>query len=72
MFRKTGGAADEQQLVSFLGQQLQPAWHLLRIQAQARWAVLQALLLLREHKEALEAVVSYLETRPRNVVQEGA
>lgn len=55
-----GGVADEQSLVSLFAP-LQPAWNIIRIQGQARWAVLQAILLIREHKGAFDAVVKGLE-----------
>ena len=50
-----GGASDEQSLISFFTS-IQPPWTLARIQGQARWAVLQAILLLREHKSSYDAL----------------
>ena len=55
-----GGATDEQALVQFLTS-IQPPWNILRIQGQARWAVLQAILLIREHRESYDALVKVLE-----------
>eukprot|EP01038_Epipyxis_sp_PR26KG_P007447 gene7447-10148_t len=56
-----GGAVDEQQLISFLSQ-VQPPWNILRIQGQARWAVMQAILLIREHQDSYDALVDALST----------
>jgi len=53
--RAEGGASDEQSLVSFFTS-IQPPWTLARIQGQARWAVMQAVLLLREHKASYDAL----------------
>ena len=55
-----GGAVDERSLVQFLST-IQPPWNILRVQGQARWAVLQAILLLREHEKAYEALVQALK-----------
>lgn len=46
-----GGLDDERQLIDFFQTQVQPGWSTPRVQTQARWAVTQALLLIREHKE---------------------
>jgi hypothetical protein len=60
-FGKTeGGIADEQSLITFLNG-VQPPWNILRIQGQARWAALQAMLVLREHRESYDALVECLE-----------
>lgn len=58
--KSEGGIADEQSLITFLNG-VQPPWNILRIQGQARWAALQAILLIREHKEAYNALVRCLE-----------
>lgn len=55
-----GGATDEKQLIQFFTI-IQPPWNILRIQSQARWAATQAILLIKEHREAFEAVVRGLE-----------
>lgn len=57
--RTEGGIADEQSLISFLNG-VQPPWNILRIQGQARWAALQAILLIREHKASYDALVECL------------
>ncbi len=54
-----GGIVDEQQLISFFTS-IQPPWNLLRIQGQARWAVLQAILLIKEHEKSFNALVEAL------------
>lgn len=54
-----GGVMDEQQLIGFFTSLQQP-WNLLRIQEQARWAALQAILILKEHKESYAALVDAL------------
>lgn len=60
LFNKAeGGAVDEQSLVNFLAS-VQPPWNVLRIQGQARWAVLQALLLIKEHRASYDALVAAL------------
>eukprot|EP00607_Mallomonas_marina_P000778 CAMPEP_0182431350 /NCGR_PEP_ID=MMETSP1167-20130531/48508_1 /TAXON_ID=2988 /ORGANISM="Mallomonas Sp, Strain CCMP3275" /LENGTH=585 /DNA_ID=CAMNT_0024617595 /DNA_START=82 /DNA_END=1836 /DNA_ORIENTATION=+ len=56
-----GGASDEQSLVTFFTS-MQPPWNLLRIQGQARWGVLQALLLIKEHQMAYDALLDTLQT----------
>lgn len=55
-----GGAADEKSLIS-LFTSISPAWNIIRIQGQARWAVAQCILLLREHRDSFKAVVKALE-----------
>lgn len=55
-----GGLADEETLIRLL-RQIQPPWNILRIQGQARWAVVQAILLIQEHKESYEALVKVLQ-----------
>lgn len=59
--RAEGGVSDEQALVDFLTS-LNPPWNLLRIQSKARWAAVQAILLIKEHQESYEALVSVLES----------
>lgn len=54
-----GGVADEQALVQFLTS-ISPPWNILKIQGQARWAVLQSILLIREHRAAYDALVEGL------------
>lgn len=55
-----GGAVDEQSLVGFLTS-IQPPWNNLRIQGQARWAAMQAILLIREHEKSYDALCLALE-----------
>ena len=55
-----GGAVDEQSLVGFLTS-IQPPWNILRIQGQARWAAMQAILLIREHEDSYDALCTALE-----------
>jgi hypothetical protein len=55
-----GGAVDEQSLVGFLTS-IQPPWNILRIQGQARWAAMQAILLIREHEKSYDALCLALE-----------
>lgn len=55
-----GGESDENLYKAMVGQ-LQPVWPPAKISNQARWSVLQAFLLLKEHKKAHEAVVNALE-----------
>jgi hypothetical protein len=57
-----GGASDEQALISLLSG-LSPAWSPSAISMQARWAVLQAILLLRENHDAYSAVVAAMTVR---------
>ena len=59
--RTEGGLDDERQLVDFLQVQVQPSWQLPRVQTQARWAVVQALLLIKEHQASYDAVVETLQ-----------
>jgi len=54
-----GGTVDEQELFSLLTQ-VQPPWNLIRIQGQARWAAVQALLLIKEHQRAYDALFEAL------------
>ena len=61
-YNKTeGGLDDERQMIDFFQTQVQPGWSTPRVQTQARWAVTQALLLIREHKDAYNALVSTLQ-----------
>jgi hypothetical protein len=57
--RAEGGADDERQLIKFFTD-IQPPWNLARIQSQARWAVVQSFLLIKEHQASYEALVSVL------------
>jgi hypothetical protein len=62
--RAEGGAADEQTLISFFSS-VSPPWNIVRVQGQARWGVLQAILLIKEHQAAYDALVEALrEGRP--------
>lgn len=54
--RAEGGLSDEQELINFFTS-VSPPWNMLRIQSQARWAVMQAILLIREHQTAFDALV---------------
>lgn len=54
-----GGTVDEQELFSLLTQ-VQPPWNLIRIQGQARWAAVQALLLIKEHQKSYDALFEAL------------
>ena len=54
-----GGAIDESSLIQFLSS-IQPPWNILKIQGQARWAALQAILLIKEHQESYNALVDAL------------
>lgn len=58
--RAEGGVLDEQSLIGFLTS-IQPPWNIMRIQGQARWAAVQAILLIREHQEAYDALVTAME-----------
>jgi hypothetical protein len=58
--RAEGGATDERSLLQFLTT-IQPPWNILRVQGQARWAALQAILILREHEASYEALVAALQ-----------
>jgi hypothetical protein len=55
-----GGAGDEQALVSLLGNL---SWSPSAISMQARWAVLQAILLLRENRDAYYSIVDLMAKR---------
>ena len=55
-----GGVVDEKALVGFLTS-FSPPWNLVRIQGQARWSAMQAILLIREHQAAFDALVDVLE-----------
>jgi hypothetical protein len=55
-----GGASDEQAIVQLLVTMTRPSWTLPRVQDQARWGVVQASLLLKEHARAYEALVTAL------------
>ena len=55
-----GGAVDEQNLVQFLTS-IQPPWNILRVQGQARWAAMQAILLIKEHENSYNALCVALE-----------
>ena len=55
-----GGVVDEKALVGFLTS-FSPPWNLVRIQGQARWSAMQAILLIREHQAAFDALVEVLE-----------
>ena len=55
-----GGVVDEKALVSFLTS-FSPPWNVMRIQGQARWAAMQAILLIREHQASYDALVKALE-----------
>jgi len=58
--RAEGGVSDEQALSGFLTT-IQPPWGIGRIQGQARWAVSQAICLLREHQDAYNALAETLK-----------
>lgn len=58
--RSEGGISDERSLTGFLTS-VQPPWSINRIQGQARWAVSQAILLLREHQDSYDALVEVLK-----------
>ena len=55
-----GGVVDEKALVGFLTS-FSPPWNIVRIQGQARWSAMQAILLIREHQAAFDALVAVLE-----------
>ena len=56
-----GGYADEQALVQMLSN-LRPAWRPERILSLARWSVVQAVELLRAHREEHEALAERMAT----------
>merc|ERR1719359_2068925 len=57
-----GGRSDEAALIALLSQlDGGRTWDIARIQAQARWASSQAVLLLREHRAAFDALCAALE-----------
>ena len=55
-----GGVVDERSLIAFLTS-FSPPWNGMRIQVQARWAAMQAILLIREHQASFDALVEALE-----------
>ncbi|KAJ1429317.1 hypothetical protein B484DRAFT_449459 [Ochromonadaceae sp. CCMP2298] len=55
-----GGIADERALLGLLSTSISPPWSLPRIQGQARWAVLQAVQLIREHRASYDAATEAL------------
>jgi hypothetical protein len=55
-----GGASDEAAIVELLTS-TNPPWNLARVRDQARWGVVQAALLLEEHRASYEALVATLE-----------
>lgn len=57
-----GGDSDIFAMVRLLAG-LQPAWEVNQIRVQAKWAVLQAVLLLREYREAYDALKDAMENR---------
>lgn len=58
----SGGEADVAALVRLLGD-LQPAWQAASVRVQGRWAVVQAVLLLREHSAMYDALRDAMEMR---------
>ena len=57
-----GGRSDEAALINLLSSlDGGRTWDIARIQSQARWAASQALLLLREHRAAFDALCAALE-----------
>ena len=60
--RAEGGADDEKQLIKLLTD-IQPPWNIVRIQSQARWAVVQAFLLVKEHRASYDALVQVLTAK---------
>ena len=54
-----GGASDEAAIVRLLTS-TSPPWGVTRIRDQARWGVVQAALILTEHRAAFEALVEAL------------
>jgi hypothetical protein len=57
-----GGVADERALIQLLTS-ISPPWNILRIQSQARWSALQAILVIREHQASFDALVKALEEK---------
>ena len=55
-----GGIADERALVELFSS-IQPPWNILRIQGQARWSVIQAMALIKEHQASYDAIVKVFE-----------
>ena len=55
-----GGVVDERSLIGFLTS-FSPPWNGMRIQVQARWSAMQAILLIREHQASFDALVEALE-----------
>ncbi|CEM11091.1 unnamed protein product [Vitrella brassicaformis CCMP3155] len=55
-----GGRSDEAALRLFLGRDIFPPWSLPRVTLQARWAVTQAVLLLKEYSQAYDNLVEAL------------
>jgi hypothetical protein len=55
-----GGVIDENSLFELLTT-IQPPWNIDRVKSQARWAVLQSLILLREHEDSYNALVVALD-----------
>jgi anti-sigma28 factor (negative regulator of flagellin synthesis) len=54
-----GGVLDEEALFALYAP-VRPPWNVLRIQAKARWAATQALLLIKEHRASYDALVEAL------------
>jgi hypothetical protein len=57
-----GGASDEAAIVELLTS-TNPPWNLGRVRDQARWGVVQAALLLEEHRASYESLVATLERK---------
>lgn len=57
-----GGVADERALIQLLTS-ISPPWNILRIQSQARWSALQAILIIREHQASFDALAKALEDK---------
>jgi len=58
-----GGQSDEGVLISLLGANLKPAWSAAAITNQARWAVLEAILILKRQKKAHAALIEAMTER---------
>jgi len=58
-----GGKSDESVLISLLGSNLQPAWSPAAITNQARWAVLEAILILKRQQRSLDALSAAMTAR---------